>query len=189
MKFGAIWLGLALTAVTPAVASAQHISPLQAAAIAESVVGIAFGVMYPAPRCGPHDAMPRPFQPPPAYNTPPPRPQPPSDLGYNNDDPADDDGDYQPLPPRAPRHPNTYSLQPQTRAEAADESDQTTDIRARDDNAQSGNQFASGGEDAQPAQAPVRHRLARRKERTQTPAPAQSSGQVAVIPSLSPAGQ
>jgi hypothetical protein len=180
-------LGLALTVAAPAVARAQHFDPLQAAAIAESVVGMVFGPMYATPRCGPHDALPQPYQPrTPSYN-PPPQP----DQHSNLDD--DDDDDYsQPVQPPSRRHLGTYSLQPQTRPNAQDESeqttDQTTDVRARDAG-QSDNQAVLSEDEQRPVQVHAQRRSGHRNRHPQAVAQTQSSGQVAEIPSLPRATQ
>jgi hypothetical protein len=167
----AIILALALTFVAPTVARAQ-INPLQAVGIAENVAGIVFGSMYPAPRCGPHDALPQPYQPatPPHYAAPP-RPDQHANL--------DDDDDDEPIRP-APHRLSTYSLQPQTRPNAEDASDQTAEVRAHDGSEQPVDEAALS--DEQPVQNRVRHRAARSRP-AKTIAQTQSSGQVAEIPS------
>lgn len=131
MKIGVIAFGFALIAVAvQGAAHAQAINPAQAAAIAQGVVGLIFGVMNPTPQCGPHDAIPRPYQPQtPNYSQPQPSqpmPYPGSEL---SDD--DDDDDIQPVHRPAVRHPLTYSSQPQTGAdETQDDSSQAAETQA-----------------------------------------------------------
>ena len=138
-------LALVLSAVAPDRARAQHIDPLQAAAIAEGVIGMIFGPMYPTPQCGPHDTpppqpyryqpgmpsygQPRPYRPmTPSYSQPQPyqptspsyaQPQPYQQPALSNDD-DDDDGDYQVLQPRPDRHASNYGDQNQTQADLED---------------------------------------------------------------------
>jgi len=189
-------LALVLTAVAPDRARAQHLNPLQAAAIAEGVVGMIFGPMYPTPRCGPHDTpppqpyryqpgmpsygQPRPYQPmTPSYNQPQPyQPTPPSyaqpqpyQQPMLSDD--DDDGEYQVLQPRAERHANNYDRQPQTRPGLEDSAGQPVQSD------RSGYQPADG-EDA--GQTRVPRRSSHRHHAAQDTATTQS-GQVAEIPS------
>ena len=175
MRFTALMLGVALAVAAPTAAHAQAINPAQAAGLAQAALGIAFGVMFPAPQCGPHDAMPPPYRPTtPAYSPPPPLDQ---HANLDNDD--DDSRPLRPLPPR----PSTYSLQPQTRPDAQDESDQMTDVRARDSD-QTADQPAMSEDGEQPAPPRTKRRPAQHNHQAQTTKPAQSSGQVAEIPSL-----
>jgi hypothetical protein len=172
MRFTIFMLAAALTVAVP---TAAHAQAAQAAGIAQLAVGIAFGVMFPAPQCGPHDAMPRPYQPrTPSYSPPPP----PLDQHGNLENDDDDSQPLRPLPPR----PGTYSLQPQTRPDAPDESDQTTNVRARDTD-QSADQPAMSDDDEQPAQ-PRKRRPAHHNRQAQATEPTQTSGQVAEIPSV-----
>ena len=172
MKFTIFMLAVALTVAVP---TAAHSQAAQAAGIAQAALGIAFGVMFPAPRCGPHDALPQPYQPrTPSYSPPPP----PLDQHANLDEDDDDSRPLRPLPPR----PSTYSLQPQTRPDAEDESDQTTNVRARDTD--SSDQPVLSEDDPQPVQPRTKRRPVRPNRQAQTTEPAQSSGQVAEIPSL-----
>jgi hypothetical protein len=179
MRLGAIMLAIALTVVAPSAARAQ-VNPLQAMGIAESMARIVFGSMYPAPQCGPHDALPQPYQPPPHY-APPPRPDQHANL--------DDNDDYNdPIQPRSSRRFGTYSLQPQPRPEAEDDTDQTTGLRARDAG-QPADQPGVSDDGGQPVAAHVRRRSARPKRPAQTIVQTQSAGQVAEIPSLPRAAQ
>lgn len=144
-------LALVLTAVAPNQARAQHIDPLQAAAIAEGVVGMILGPMYPTPQCGPHDApqaqpyryqpgmpsygQPRPYQPTtPSYSQPQPyqptspsyaQPQPYQRPMLSDDD--DDDGDYQVLQPRLNKRASNDGDQNQNRPALEDGSGQPVD--------------------------------------------------------------
>jgi hypothetical protein len=87
-------LALVLTGVVSNPARAQ-IDPLQAAAIAEGVVGMIFGPMYATPQCGPHDMPPpQPYRyQPGCHLTGQPRPYQPMTLSYNQPQP------YQPTSP------------------------------------------------------------------------------------------
>jgi hypothetical protein len=152
MRFVAVALVLAWSA--PTVASAQAMNPVQATGMALNIARLVYGAMYPAPRCGPHDAPPpRPYQPTPPSYVPPPHPDETSSFD------SDDDDDDQPLPPRPSHHLSTANVQPSNHPDADDESDQTAGVRARD----------SGQPDYDPAR---------------TIDQGQSSGQVAEIPSL-----
>lgn len=176
MRLGAIILAFALTVLAPSAARAQ-VNPLQAMGIAESMARIVFGSMYPAPRCGPHDALPQPYQPPPPPQyAPPPRPDQHANLDYN-----DDYND--PIQPRSSRRLGTYSLQPQPRPEAEDDADQTTGLRSRDAG-RPADQPGVSDDGGQPVAAHVRRRSARSKRPAQTIVQTQSAGQVAEIPSL-----
>ena len=190
-------LALVLTAVAPDRARAQHLNPLQAAAIAEGVVGMIFGPMYPTPRCGPHDTpppqpyryqpgmpsygQPRPYQPmTPSYNQP--QPYQPTSPSYAQPQPYqqpmlsddDDDGEYQVLQPRADRHADNYDRQPQTRPGLADSAGQAVQSD------QSGYRPADGEDGGQVRVAP--RRRSHRHHAAQDTATTQS-GQVAEIPS------
>jgi hypothetical protein len=185
VKFAAIAFGVAMIGASAPVANAQAINPLQAAAIAETVVGLVFDAMNPTPKCGPHEAIPRPYQPTtPSYTPPPSRP----DQHASLDD--DDDEELKPLKPRPSRPPGNYSLQPQTRPNAEDEPDQPSDIGTRDAG-QSAYETAANDDAGQPVQHHRRHRPVHRSRPTQNvqrPSPSiettQNSGQVAEIPSL-----
>ncbi len=162
---------IVLSLVAPGVVHAQ-MNPAQAIGIAEGIAGIVFGSMYPAPRCGPHDAIPQPYQPPPPRYAPPPRPEQHTDL---------DDDDTEPLAP-PPRRLNPYSLQPQTHRNA--EKGQTTDLRNRDDGQQPADETAVNDDEEQPVQTQPRHQPVRRHyPPAQTIGQSQSQGQVAEIPS------
>jgi hypothetical protein len=127
MKFSVIVLALALTAASP---PAQAQSAAQAAAIAQGVVGLIFGVMHPTPQCGPHDAMAQPLQPStPVYSQPQPRPAPSYPSSNLSDD--DDDDDIQPVQRHPVRHPSADNSQPQTRPADYDDSDQPAEVPAR----------------------------------------------------------
>ncbi len=174
MRIAAIVLALALTVVTPKPARAQ-MNPAQAAGLATSIAGIVFGALYPAPRCGPHDAPPHPYQPVAPHYAPPPSPPPQhADL--------DDDDDDEPIQPQFHRHLSTDSSQPQSHPSAEDESDQTTSVRANDESQQPADEAAPSNDEQQPVQAPMPHR-ARRHRPAQAIGQTQSSGQVAEIPS------
>jgi hypothetical protein len=175
MKLAAIMLAFALTVMAPKPARAQ-MNPAQAAGLATSIAGIVFGALYPAPRCGPHDAPPHPYQPatPPHYAPPPGSPAEHADL--------DDDDDDEPIQPQFHRHLSTDASQPQSRPNADDESDQTTAVRTRDESQQPADEAAASDDEEQPAQTPMPHR-ARRRRPAQTIGQSQSSGQVAEIPS------
>jgi hypothetical protein len=205
MRLSVIVLAAALTVAVPA--RAQQFNPAQAAAIAQGVVGLMFGVMFPQPQCGPHDNFgqpfpyqprtpaygqplpyqPQPYQPAtPSYSQPQPRPQP--NLGYEDDD--DDGQPLQPLPPRISRRSSNDSRQPQPYSNVnEDQPDQPAQARATDP----GQSYrpAPGDEvDDQPVEAVTRHRSAHhhRSQQTaaqddpQSSAPADSSGPVAEIP-------
>jgi hypothetical protein len=179
MRFASVVIVSAFIAV-PVAARAQSINPLQAAGIATGVMRLVYGAMYPAPRCGPHDApAPQPYQPPPRRYAPPPHPEEAS--GFD----SDDDDEYQPIQPRSSRRLRADSGQPATRPDADDDSDQTAGVKG-DSNQPNYAPVSNDGEDGQPAQAaPVRRRS------TRLPAPAEISepGQVAEIPSLPRAAQ
>ncbi len=126
MKFSVIVLALALAA---AISPAQAQNAAQAAAIAQGVVGLIFGVMHPTPQCGPHDAMPQPLRPStPVYSQP--QPSPPPSYSSSNLSDDDDDNDIQPVQRHPVRHPSAYSSQSQTRPTEEDESDQPVEVRA-----------------------------------------------------------
>ena len=172
MRSKAFILAVAFAVAAP---TAAHAQAAQAVGLAQIAVGIAFGVMFPAPQCGPHDAMPRPYQPrTPSYSPPPPPLDQHGSLG-------DDDDDNQPLRPLPPP-PSTYSLQPQTRTDAQDEYDQPTNARARD--ADQSDQPVMSEDDRQPAQPHTKRRRVHHNRQVQTTQPIQTSGQVAEIPSL-----
>jgi hypothetical protein len=142
---------------------------LPAAGLAAGIAGIFFGALYPAPRCGPHDAPVHPYQPvPPHYapasGTPPPH----ADLDDDDDEPL------QPLSPRLHRHLSADSSQAQVRPDADEASDQTAAVQQPDE--------AASAEQEQQVQAPMPHR-ARRRRPPSTIVQTQSSGQVAEIPS------
>ncbi|HZY59490.1 MAG TPA: hypothetical protein VFE56_06995 [Candidatus Binataceae bacterium] len=200
MRLSLIVLAAALTIAVPA--RAQQFNPAQAAAIAQGVVGLMFGVMFPQPQCGPHDnfgqayrfqprppayVQPQPYQPAtPYYGQPQPRPQP--NLSYEDDD--DDGQPLQPLPPRISRRSSNDSRQPQPYSNVnEDQPDQPAQARATDP----GQSYrpAPGDEvDDQPVEAVTRHRSAHHHRSQQTAAqddPQSSvrpdvSGQVAEIP-------
>jgi hypothetical protein len=172
MKFKALILAVAVSVAVPAAAHAQGMNPAQAAGLAQAVLGIAFGVMFPAPQCGPHDAMPPTFQPArPNYSPPPPyqpaRPDylpPPETERRANleqhdsfDDDDDFDEDFQPVHRHPPKHAeSSYSLQPETRPGADDTSDQSN-LRPGDAEQPGDQPAAAYDEDQQPANPPVRH--------------------------------
>jgi len=143
MKFSVTILALALAT---AAAPAQAQNAAQAAAIAQGVVGLIFGVMNPTPQCGPHDAMPQPYRPStPVYSQPQPSPPPPYPSSNLSDD--DDDDEIQPVQRHAVHHPSAYSSQPQTPSgEDQDDSDQPAEVRASHTD-------RSGVADAQPQPA------------------------------------
>ncbi len=172
MRFTAFMLAVALTAA-PGAAQAQAISPAQAVGIAQAVLGIVVGPMFGTPQCGPHDAMPPPYQPArPNYNPPPPPAQ-----QANLDD--QDDEELRPLPP--PRHSaSDYSLQPQNQSPAEDETGQPAQLGASDQSRYD----QSDDESQQPVTTPARHRAARRNPPPSSIEQTQSSGQVTEIPSL-----
>ena len=189
MRFTVLGLAVALAVTAPGAAHAQAISPLQAAGIAQAVLGIAYGVMFPAPQCGPHDAIPRPYQPTPSYNPPPPNPDQFDrlDRHTSTDQPAslDEDDDDKPLKPLPPP-PSASSEQPQTRPDEMGpddryDSDQTASGRARDSDESDG-QPVMREADSQPAPARRKHRRTRSVQRGEQ---TQNSGQVAEIPSIS----
>src|SRR5271169_4780323 len=158
IRLSVLVLAVVLTAAAPGRARAQHVNPLQAAAIAEGVVGMIFGPMYPTPRCGPHDTpppqpyryqpgmpsygQPRPYQPTsPSYA----QPQPYQPQRLSDDD--DDDGDYQVLQPRSDHRASNDSGQPQNRPALEDGSGQPVQAD------QSGYRSADGEDGGQQAQA------------------------------------
>jgi hypothetical protein len=190
-------VALVLIAVAPDRARAQHVDPLQAAAIAEGVVGMIFGPMYPTPQCGPHDApppqpyryqpgmpsygQPRPYQPmTPSYSQP--QPYQPTSPSYAQPQPYqqpmlsddDDDGEYQVLQPRLDRRAANDGDQNQNRPALEDGSGQPVQSD------QAGYRPADGEDSGQVRVAP--RRSSRRHQRTQDSGATQS-GQVAEIPS------
>jgi len=200
MRLKAFMLAVALTVAAPAAAHAQGMNPAQAAGLAQAVLGIAFGVMFPAPQCGPNDHLPPPSQPVrPNYAPPPPYqparpdylPPPPEDQRATRDqrDNFDDDDDFdddfrQPVHRHPPKHAeSSYSLQPETRPGAYDISDQSN-LRPGDAEQPGDQPAAAYDEDQQPANPPVRHRAPRRRHpQAQAAQQTQSGGQVAEIPS------
>jgi hypothetical protein len=183
IRFIVLVLAVALALAAP---TAAHAQAAQAVGLAEVALGIAFGVMFPAPQCGPHDQLPPPYQPARPNYGPPPQPDQHANLEQHNN--FDDDDDFeddfaQPVHHHPPRHlDSNYSRQSQTRPDAQDESDQRANLRARD-----GDQPAvSADDEQQPVTAPARRRPHRRHQpQTEPVEQTQSSGQMAEIPSLS----